>query len=246
MTLLYILLATVLVSILSLIGIIFTFIKKKSIFSIIKYLVSFSAGTLLGGGFFHLLPEAIEQSNIQNSLFTFVTAYISFLLLELFLDWHHCHNSECDHEVHAVGYLNLFAEVIHNFIDGFVMAASFIISPITGISATFAIILHEIPQELGDFGVLLHSGFTKSKALLFNFVVACFAILGGIVGYAFSSTFSALLPYFLAFAAGSFVYISTSDLIPEIKKHKDTKHRIILFCIFLGGLLLMYSTSLAE
>lgn len=246
MTLLYVILATVAVSILSLVGIIFTFIKKKSISSIVKYLVSLSAGTLLGGAFFHLLPEAIEQSTTQQSLFTFVIAYVIFLLFEIFLDWHHCHDGDCEESIHSVGYLNLFAEVIHNFIDGFVMAAAFVISPVIGVSATLAIMLHEIPQELGDFGILVHAGFSKSRALFLNLIVGLFAVVGGIVGYAFSSTFSGILPYFLAFAAGSFVYISTSDLIPEIKNHKDVKQTLILLAIFLSGIILMYVTSLAE
>ena len=138
----------------------------------------------------------------------------------------------------------LIGDAVHNLIDGLIIAASFLASPIIGFTTTLAIILHEIPQELGDFGVLVHGGFKKSRALFLNFLTALTALLGGIIGYFISS--ESVIGFFLPFAAGGFIYIAASDLIPELKKEVDFKKYILHFIIFIDGILEMYGLVLLD
>lgn len=157
--------------------------------------------------------------------------------MEKFLYWHHCHEGKCD--VHPVSYLILFGDGIHNFIDGIIIAASFIVSIPFGIITTLLIIGHEIPQELGDFGVLVYSGFGKVKALLTNFISQLACILGGIIGYFLSTALKGIIPFILPFAAGGFIYISASDLVPELHKEPKIKKSLSSFAFFILGILIM-------
>jgi len=176
MILVWILTATFLVSIVSLIGILFLTVKDKILKKTLLVLISLASGTLLGGAFFHLIPESF--STLDESIFiTVVLGIVGFFLLERTL-WRHCHERECP--VHPFAYLNLLGDGIHNFIDGIIIAASFLSAESLGIITTVAVIMHEVPQELGDFGVLIYGGFSKTKALLFNLLSAIFAIVGGL------------------------------------------------------------------
>ena len=235
-TLLQILIATIIVSLISFIGILTLALQKKTLNKILLWIISFAAGALIGSAFLHLIPEASEElSSFSVSAFV-ILGFAIFFLLEKVHFWHHCHDGHC--KVHAFSYLILIGDAFHNFLDGLIIAASFIISPAVGLASTIAIALHEIPQEIGDFGVLIFGGMKIKKALFLNFLVALTAILGGILGFFFSEALQ-LSIYILPIAAGGFIYIGASDLIPELKKEMNLKKSLIDFIIFLMGIALM-------
>ncbi|MBU2634541.1 MAG: ZIP family metal transporter [Nanoarchaeota archaeon] len=237
-TIFWILLSTFLISLISLIGIITLIIKDKFLKKILMFLVSLSAGALMGGAFLHLIPESLENFS-SNLIFIYVLlGFIVFFLIEKIFHWRHCHDGKCP--IHTFAYINLLGDSVHNFIDGLIIAAAFIFNTQLGIITTLAVALHEIPQEIGGFGVLIYGGFKKIKALLFNFITALTAILGGIIGYFLSSYIENSLIYLLPFAAGGFIYIAASDLIPEIRKELNIKKSLLNFAIFIIGILIMY------
>ena len=234
----YILLTTFFISLASLIGVFTISIKQKVLTKYLLFLISLSAGALMGGAFLHLLPEASEKLNSQQMFSIVLVSFTVFFLIEKILHWRHCHKGHCD--VHTFGYMNLLGDAFHNFIDGVMIAATFLIDIRLGITTSLAIALHEIPQEIGDFGVLLYSGFSRKKALISNFLVALTAVFGGIIGYFLSFQIEHLTSYLLPFVAGGFIYISASDLMPEIRKETNLKKSLLSFSIFLLGILLMY------
>lgn len=232
-----IILATIVNSLISLVGIFTLWMKQKSIKKIIIFLVALSAGALLSGAFFHLIPESLEHLT-PTTVFTFVlVGFILFFLMERLLYWHHCHEGKCD--VHPVGYLILLGDGLHNLIDGIIIAISFLVSIPFGIITTIMILAHEIPQELGDFGVLVHSGYTKTKALIYNLLSQLACVLGGLIGYFLSTSIEGVIPLILPFAAGGFIYISASDLVPELHKEPKIKKSLSAFSFFILGVLIM-------
>jgi zinc and cadmium transporter len=246
-TLAYIIITTILISLVSFIGIFTLALKDKVLNKILLFLVSLSAGALMGGAFLHLIPEAIEKSiheheghmEIPLEIFIFViVGFILFFIIEKVLHWRHCHKEKCD--IHTFHYMNLIGDSVHNFIDGLILAASYVTSIELGITTTFAIVAHEIPQEIGDFGVLIYGGFKKKKAIILNFIVAATAIIGGIIGFIISRAIDEATIFLLPFAAGGFIYIAATDLIPEIKKELDYKKYLITLIIFILGILLMW------
>jgi len=200
--------------------------------------VSLSVGGLMGGAFLHLLPEAVEKFENGDVFLYTLAGFFLFLIIEKIIHWRHCHEDHCP--IHAFAYMNLIGDGIHNFIDGIIMAAGFIASPGLGIASTFAIFLHEIPQEIGDFGVLIYGGFSRKKALVFNFLTALTAILGGVFGFYLLSFTEVASKFLLAFAAGGFIYIAATDLIPEIRKETNIRKFITNFLSIFLGILLMY------
>jgi zinc and cadmium transporter len=235
----WILVSTALVSGVSLIGIFFLSISENLFRKLLLMLVSFASGTLLGGAFLHLIPEAMSANALpgqsENLFFVILAGILVFFLLEKFL-WRHCHERECP--IHVFAYLSLLGDGIHNFIDGVIIATSFITSVPLGFATTLAVVTHEIPQEIGDFGILVYGGLSKAKALVFNLVSALMAVLGALFVYAFSPYLPSLA-YFLVFAAGSFIYIATTDLIPELQKERDAGRSLAQFVLLLSGILLM-------
>jgi len=230
--------ASLVVSLISLIGIFALLIKDDLLKKTLFLLIGFSAGGLIGGAFLHLLPEAIHESRNTISVFIFTIAgFVFFLILEKYLYWRHCHEGKCG--VHAFSYLNLVGDAAHNLSDGIVMGASFCVSLELGLAATLAIIAHEIPQEIGDFGILVYGGFTKAKALFWNFVSALFAVLGTAVGYYFAERVAGISQILLPVAAGGFIYIATCDLIPEIHKEADLKKSTLALAAFVSGIFFM-------
>jgi zinc and cadmium transporter len=157
--------------------------------------------------------------------------------MEKYLFWRNCHDKKC--KIHSFTYLNLVGDGIHNFIDGLIIGASFIVDIKIGVAATIAIIMHEIPQELGDFAVLIYGGFSKRKALICNYLSAATAIIGTVIGYYFTSKISGFSGILLPFAAGGFIYIAACDLIPELHKQKEIKKSLASMVFFLLGLMLM-------
>ncbi len=236
--LLYIIITGFIISLIALVGIFTLFIKQKLLNEICLFLVALSAGTLIGGAFFHLLPEAVEESNDPN-IFTFVIiGFVLFYIIEKVLHWHHC--CKGNPHKHTFQYMNLVGDTVHNFIDGLILAASFVISIPLGFATSIAIAGHEIPQEIGDFGVLIYGGFEKKKALFLNYIVATSIIIGGIVGFYVTQFIDKAVVFLLPFAAGGFIYIAATDLIPEIRKEIDTRKSIIIFEIFIIGILIMW------
>jgi len=190
----------------------------------------------------HLLPEAGEKFASANLYTLVLFSFVIFFLVEKVFQWRHCHNGVC--AVHTFGYMNLFGDAVHNFIDGLIIAATFLTSPSLGIITSIAIALHEIPQEIGDFGVLLYAGFNTKKALIANFLVALTVVLGGVIGYFLSFRLENFIPHLLPFAAGGFIYIAASDLMPEIRKEESLTKSIASFAIFLLGIALMFLVKL--
>ncbi len=237
-TFILILASTFLVSAISIIGILFLVLRKKLLDKISLMLVSFASGSLLGGAFLHLIPEALSPYDESVFIVILVGIFV-FFLLEKSL-WKHCHEKECP--VHPFAYLNLFGDGLHNFIDGLIIAASFLVSIPLGTATTLAVIFHEVPQEIGDFGILVYGGLSKNKALFYNFLTAITAIVGATFMYALY-VFSPFIPnmaYLLAFAAGSFIYIATTDLIPELRKERNLTISIVQIILLLGGITFMW------
>ena len=204
------------------------------------FLVSLSAGTLFGGAFLHLLPETIEESGFGLSVsLTILSGILVFFILEKFVHMHHHHTlpskNKKDRGTGHIGLMNLAADGMHNFLDGLIIAGSYLISIPAGIATTIAVILHEVPQEIADFGVLLYSGFSKKKALLLNFLSAAVAIVGAVVGLSIGRGSEEFILYLLPFAAGGFIYIAGSNLIPELHKEYNLKDSLLhLFALVLG------------
>jgi zinc and cadmium transporter len=242
MILLYILLAVICVSAVSLIGLFLLGFKTKTLDKITHYLVSFAAGSMIGAAFLHIMPEASEQlSNLLPYLIV-ILGIILFFVIEKVLHWRHCHEGHC--KVHSVAYLNLFGDAIHNFMDGIAIATSFLISPELGLTTTIAILIHEIPQELGDYGILIHSGLSKAKALCYNFLSAIFAILGALLTYLFANYITGLTIYLMPLIAGGFIYMAAVDLIPEMHKQTKIKTSILQFLLMILGIALMWIMKL--
>lgn len=237
-TLISIILSTFLITLCVWVTVLFIFFNKKLVNKITVFLISLSAGALMGGAFLHLLPEASDKLEINLLFIIFLISFVFFFLIEKLLHWRHCHKEDCP--IHTFGYMNLFGDSVHNFIDGLVIASTFIINPPLGIATTLAIAMHEIPQEIGDYGVLIHAGFSRRKALLVNYIVALTVVIGGVVGYLSFSHLENVIPYLLPFAAGGFVYIASSDLIPEIRKEQNIKKSIISILVFIIGIVFMY------
>jgi zinc and cadmium transporter len=237
----FIIISSFLISLISFVGAISLAVKHDVLDKILLSLVGFAAGALIGGAFLHLLPETVQKSTDMNVFLSLSFGFFLFFLLEK-LVWRHCHKRKC--EIHPFAYMNLFGDGVHNFIDGLVIAASFVSSIELGIVTSLAVAFHEVPQEIGDFGVLVYGGFKKSKALFMNFATAITAVIGGIVGYYLSSYVGGSMIYLLPFTAGGFIYIAASDLIPELRKEVNPRKSMVSFGIFLLGFAFMLLVKL--
>ena len=240
--LLYIIVVTFAIALIAFIGIFTLLLKEKLLNKILLILVSLSAGALMGGAFLHLIPEAVEKSQGTDIFLFVLVGFILFFVIEKVLHWRHCHKGKCD--VHTFSYMNLVGDAIHNFIDGLILAASFVTSVELGLTTTIAIAAHEIPQEIGDFGVLIYGGFKKKKAIILNFIVALTIVIGGLIGYFISKSVESAVTFLLPFAAGGFIYIAATDLIPEIKKELDFKKYMATLIVFIIGILIMWFVKL--
>ena len=238
-TLLWALLGALIVSLISLAGVIVLSVSDKTLKKILFVFVSFSAGALLGGAFFHLLPEAIGEFGNVKKIFQYVVIGICiFFVLEKVLRWHHCHDKECEVHKH-IGSLNLVGDAMHNFLDGVIIISAFSVSNVFGWTILISIALHEIPQEIGDFGVLLYSGFTKKKAIFYNLISASIAFLGVLAGYFLINKIENINNILLPLAAGGFMYIASSGLIPELHKETSIKKSFLSFIILVIALIFM-------
>lgn len=233
MNIAYAFISVVFVSLLSLLGAVFLVFQRELVGKFITLTLAYSSGVLLGTTFFDLLPESIEK--LPNSTFAMtVFGIICFFALEKLLQWHH--HIEGDHgEEKAVAYLSLVGDAIHNFGDGVVIGAAYLVSIPLGITTTIAVVAHEIPHELSDFTILLHGGLSGVKALWFNFLSALTAVAGTIVILLLSTRFADVALWFVPFAAGNFIYIAASDLIPELHKKRDISSSLLQILLLVGG-----------
>lgn len=239
------LVSVVFISLVSLIGLFAVPFKKLSKRGFLTLLVSFSAGALLGDVFIHLLPELAEENQftMQTSLWIFGTI-VSFFILEKFLHWHYHAEDQADHhDTHPLVYNILIGDGIHNFIDGLVIAGAYQVDIKLGIATTVAVILHEIPQEFGDFGALVYGGFSRFKALMSNLFSGASAILGAVVAFMFTQATDSLA-ILVAIGVGSFIYIAIADLIPQI--HKEKEQSLTQLLSFGLGIAVMFALLFLE
>jgi zinc and cadmium transporter len=185
--------------------------------TVVPALVSYAAGTLLGAAFLGMIPQALERVHAGPALATVLAGIILFFLLEKLVIWRHCHDGEC--AVHGTaGPLILFGDAFHNFVDGVVIAAAFLVSFPLGTATALAVIAHEVPQEVGDFAVLLDSGYPRQQAFLYNLFSALATLPGAMIAYFYLTAVQTAVPYILAFSAASFIYIAVADLIPKLHR----------------------------
>ena len=223
---------------------------------LVPHLVSFAIGSLLGAAFLGLLPHALVGSGIEdfhNIFLAVLLGLLGFFLLEKLVLWRHCHSDHCEahgpdqHQGHdedskAAGVMVLVGDGMHNFVDGILIAAAFLTDIHLGIVTALAIAAHEIPQEVGDFVVLLHSGFTRAKALLYNVLSSLATIVGALLAYWWLAGMEEILPYVLAVAASSFIYIAVADLIPGLHKRTEASATVQQMLLIASGVAVIYLT----
>lgn len=248
---LQIILATFSVSIVSFVGVFLLAKVKHQLFT--RITISLAAGALLGAVFFGIFPELFDhqETGVTASTISSVIllSILVFFIIEKYLHWHHCHcqGPHHTHDNKSIGYINLIGDGIHNFVDGTLIATSFLIDPTLGMISTLVIALHEIPQEIADFGILIYSGFTKIKALWWNFFSGLTAIAGGLATYFFAVTIEGVTPYLLAIAGGGFLYLAMADIMPEL--HHETNKKYIAWqavWLILGVLIIYLATTFAP
>ena len=236
------------ISLISLIGVFTLKIKENTLENFLELMVAFAVGALLGDVFIHLLPELSEKGFSLEISLAILSGVVVFFILEKVVHWHHCHHVHHKKEYITFTYMSLAGDLLHNAIDGIILAGAFVASPVIGFSTAIAILLHEIPQEIADFGVLLKGGFSKKKALAFNFITALSAFIGAIIALILGNTIEGVTPLLLAFAAGSFLYIAGTDLLPQLHDQKSfsTKKALMQLVFLVLGMAIMASLLLIE
>ncbi|MFA5894143.1 MAG: ZIP family metal transporter [Candidatus Shapirobacteria bacterium] len=244
----YSILAVVIISLISILAIYWLISSIPNFSRFVTPLVSLAVGSLLGDAFIHLLPEASENISNQNSVSLLtILGILIFFSIEKFIRWHHCHDPDCEEGTSVIIPVSLAGEAIHNFIDGVIIAGSFIISTKLGIATSLAVLLHEIPQEVGDFGIYTHQGLSLKKSLNLNLLSATTSLLGVIVTFLVGSSLSNYIAFVLPITAGGFIYLAASDLIPELHEHKEKSvHSLLQIVYLLIGVALMYSLLFLE
>ncbi len=209
--------------------------KLERVATLLMYL---AGGTLLGAAFLGMLRKAIEKAGLEMLGFT-LAGIVFFFVMEKIILWRICHEKDCSRHSHAAAPLILIGDAFHNAIDGIVIAASFLTSVELGIFVTISVMVHEIPQELADFGVLLKSGYSKQKALWTNGLSGATALVFGVTAWFTLELFQEWIPYALAFSASSFLYIALADLIPEMHKETKPSESILQLGLIGAGILLI-------
>lgn len=236
----YVLASVLGISLISFVGIFTLSLKMEKLKKITFLLVSLSAGTLLGGAFLHLIPETIEENgSTENLWLAILFGILFFFFLEKIVCWRHCHIPTSEDHPHHLGIMNLIGDAFHNFLDGVIIAAAYLVDINLGLVTTIAVITHEIPQEIGDFGVLIHAGYSRAKALMLNFFIALTSVLGAVLTLLSSRFIENMIPFIIPITAGGFIYIATADLIPELKKDTGPKKSILQFITILIGIGIM-------
>src|SRR3989344_78853 len=237
-----ILLASFAESLVSFAGGILAFLNAEKIRRVAHFVVSFAIGSLLSVALLELIPEAVKMSSLEAIMPLVLAGIILFFVLEKFLFWYHCHGGQCP--VHTYNYLILWGDFLHNFIDGVIIALTFMADVRLGVLTTIAVIIHEIPQEIGDFAVLLHGGFSRKKALFYNFLVSTSTIVGAMLAFALGSILEPFIPVALALIAGNFIYLAATDLMPELHEQTRLWHGIGQVVLIILGAALVVSPEL--
>jgi zinc and cadmium transporter len=198
-------------------------------------LLSYATGTLLGAAFLGMIPKGLEMASALAVSGTVLAGLVGFFVLEKLVIWRHCHDQDCAAHSHQGGTLILVGDAFHNFVDGVVIAAAFLTSPALGIATALAVIAHEIPQELGDFAILLHSGLSKARAFAYNLISSLTTLPGVILGWYWLAEVRQAIPYVLAISAASFIYIAVADLVPGLHRHTSLKSSVIQVVLLLAG-----------
>lgn len=244
---LYAVLSVFLVGLISLGGAAFLFFKEKNLKNLLIHFVGFSTGAIFGDVFIHIFPQIAKETGFTFIISLFVLGGIILgFLTEKIICWRHCHVPVSTTHVHTFAVMNIVGDVVHNLIDGMIIGASYLTGISVGLATTFAVVFHEIPHELGNFGVLLHGGFTKQKAFVYNFATAMVAVVGTIGVLIFGSFLQNAAIYLTALAAGNFIYIAGSDLIPELHKDESPKSGLVQLVFLLLGIFVMSTLLLFE
>jgi zinc and cadmium transporter len=242
-TLAWITAAGIAMSLLALSGGITLLLPETAFARIVPPLVALAAGTLIGGALLHMLPGAVEAMGNRLEVYIWLLAgFLAFFVLEQFLHWHHCHRPVSRHG--PLGYLILVADAVHNFVGGLAVGGAFLVDLRLGLVTWTVAAAHEVPQELGDFGILVHAGWSKARALAFNFLSAGTFLVGGLAVYALAGTVEVV--WLLPFAAGNFLYIATVDLIPTLTGHREGGRKILLTATFTAGLAILLAIALID
>lgn len=243
----YSLASVMIVSLISLVGVFTVAVNEKRLEAALIYMISFSAGALFGDAFIHMLPEVVSENGFTLNISLYLISGIAFsFVVEKIVCWRHCHHPTTDSHPHKLAWMNIFGDMFHNFMDGLILAAGYLVSLPVGVATTIAVVLHEIPQEIGDFGVLLYSGFSKKRALLINFAVSLASVFGVIAALLASSKAESLSNFLIPFAAGGFIYIAGSDLIPELHKEIGLCRSFVQLITFGAGVLIMVGLVFVE
>ena len=252
----YALASVVLVSLISLIGVIALSLRAEMLCKTLFLLVGLATGALFGDALIHLIPEALESgAGETRTALLIMSGILFFFILEKVFLWRHSHLEQAesresmsahDHSPKPLAPLVLVADFIHNLLDGVIIGASFLVSIPVGVSTTLAVILHEIPQEIGDFGLLIHAGWSKGKALLWNFLSALSAVIGAVIALSVGTSGEGFIPAASALTAGAFIYIAGSDLVPEMHKTASPARSAAQVASILAGFALMYLLTLVE
>jgi zinc and cadmium transporter len=239
--------SVILVSLLSLVGILTLSFNRERLKKLLTFLVAFAVGALFGDVFIHLLPESFDKigANLTAALLV-ISGFLIFFVLEKFIRWRHVGSAAAEKQVRPVVAMNLIGDAAHNLIDGMLIAASYMVSVQIGITTTLAILLHEIPQEIGDFGILVHGGLSVRKALLFNLMAATLAIFGALITLVIGDQFRDFATYLLPLTAGGFIYIAGPDLIPELQQERKISVSVVQLMALLLGVAIMASLTVLE
>ena len=233
-------LAVVAVSAIAFVGIVVLVLQEGLLQRIVPILVSFAVGALLGDALFHILPELAVSGGITVGLsWVMASSILFFFVLEKFIHLHHQLNAPEHRHVHPVVLTNLLGDGVHNFVDGAIIAGSFLVSPSLGVATTIAVALHEIPQEMGDLGVLVHAGLAPKRALAYNVASALTALLGAAIALLLDGAIDGIERPLLAISAGAFIYIAGADLIPELHKGTEVWVGVVQFLGITAGFAVM-------
>lgn len=237
---LYAIVSVFIVSLLSLLGLVAFPFGEEKIQKFLIWAVAFAGGTLLGDAFLHLIPESFETGKSVVVSFSIMGGMLAFFVLEKFIHWHHCHDIECEEHNETFSYVIMFGDAAHNFIDGMIIAASYLVSIPLGIATTLAVVAHEIPHEVGDFASMLYGGFSKQKALWYNFLAGIVAVFGAVAVLVIGENFASATRYLVPFAAGGFIYVASADIIPELHKTNKVSHSLAQLILIILGIAVMY------